>query len=454
MLIIGILSFMNIMDLKKREDEEGKTMILQQQLEDAQKKNFEFALTIEELSTEIDCLKRKIFEVEGKVREREEGLLRRIEDGICERECLELEIYEGVREREELVGKIDLGMRENKRLLMENDVFKGKNEEFEKNLLRGLSVLCLIKECLMRVDDSFDKKELENMKETMSNFEGNMKDCREMEEFIRELNSVLRMVRRVEEVLGDYRGKEVLFREIRAYKKRIKELEESLMKGFKVLDLIKDSLLTINESLDENKVQFELDHECDDLEEKLLNFDNSKGSVEVINAYFKKLEFVITMAKRVAEKMNDYQEKVKKEKKELERSMMSLTEENQDFSSLLRIALIEKEAVEKTVRQLKGSNEQRRAPLLQFAERGLQRVGFGFIVGGSSNEQCKDQNKTSDQISDGVVSDVSSEYEEEVVDLVFSSSSFRLLEFKEFFLVYRYLDTNMILSIQNMSQMT
>ncbi|XP_057249271.1 uncharacterized protein At3g49055, partial [Beta vulgaris subsp. vulgaris] len=251
---------------------------LQQQLEDAQNRNIEFALVIEELSIERDCLKRQIFAVEGKVREREEELLRRIDDGVREKEFLEVEIYEGVREREELVKKIDVG------------------------------VVGLIKECLMRVNEVFDELEY------MSNFEENLKG--------------------------------------------------------------------------------------------LLNFEE-------------KLKFVLEMAKRAEDKMNVHLENVKKEKRELERSVMSLTEENRDVNALLRIALVEKEAVEKSLSKLRGNYEQRRVPLLQFAERGLQRVGFGFMIGGSSNDQYEDQKKHADQTSDhmtsnsSVLSDVSSECEEE-----------------------------------------
>ncbi|CAL5341594.1 unnamed protein product [Camellia sinensis] len=65
-----------------------------------------------------------------------------------------------------------------------------------------------------------------------------------------------------------------------------------------------------------------------------------------------------------------------KEKRELENSVASLTEENRDINSLLRIALVEKEAVEKSLNKLKGNNnEQKRVAILQIAERGLQKVG-------------------------------------------------------------------------------
>lgn len=100
------------------------------------------------------------------------------------------------------------------------------------------------------------------------------------------------------------------------------------------------------------------------------------------------------VALEAEEKVAKYKEKWKKEKRELEKSVVSLTEENRDINSLLRAALVEKEAVEKSLSKLKGinNNEQRRVALLQIAERGLQRVGFGFMMGAgttttSSSEQ-------------------------------------------------------------------
>ena len=107
----------------------------------------------------------------------------------------------------------------------------------------------------------------------------------------------------------------------------------------------------------------------------------------------------------VESKVDKYKELRKKEKKELESSVVSLTEENRDISNLLRIALLEKEALEK---KLKGHDK--RVPLLQF---GLHKVGFGFMMGGGPNEQSTESSAPSTgSKSDG------SECEEEVVSLV------------------------------------
>lgn len=99
-------------------------------------------------------------------------------------------------------------------------------------------------------------------------------------------------------------------------------------------------------------------------------------------------------AKEAEEKVKEYKEKRKKEKRELEKSVVSLTEENRDINSLLRVALVEKEAVEKSLSKLKGNSnsEQKRVALLQIAERGLQRVGFGFMMGtGTSTTSSSEQ---------------------------------------------------------------
>lgn len=141
---------------------------------------------------------------------------------------------------------------------------------------------------------------------------------------------------------------------------------------------------------------------------------------EELRAVSEELMAVTKLAKVAESKVNEYKESRKKEKRELENSVVSLTEENRDINSLLRIALVEKEAVEKSLSRLKGNNEQKRVAILQIAERGLQRVGFGFMMGGGSGENSSDSSGTKVDTS-GTKSD-SSECEEEVVSLVCSAS--------------------------------
>ncbi|CAN1264699.1 Uncharacterized protein At3g49055 [Linum perenne] len=96
-------------------------------------------------------------------------------------------------------------------------------------------------------------------------------------------------------------------------------------------------------------------------------------------------EEVSRLASKAEAKVREYKERKEKEKKELEESIVSLTEENRDLSSFLRAALMEKEAAERNLKELKGNNNEqtRTAALLQIAERGLQK--FGFIIGSSSS---------------------------------------------------------------------
>ncbi|KAK1308642.1 Uncharacterized protein QJS10_CPA09g01705 [Acorus calamus] len=83
----------------------------------------------------------------------------------------------------------------------------------------------------------------------------------------------------------------------------------------------------------------------------------------------------------VESRFDELEETRRREKKELENSVVSLTEENRDLNSLLRVALSEKAVVERRLRGGGGGDQGRTTAILQIAERGLQRVGFGFMVG-------------------------------------------------------------------------
>jgi hypothetical protein len=112
-------------------------------------------------------------------------------------------------------------------------------------------------------------------------------------------------------------------------------------------------------------------------------------------------------------RFREYDEMEKKEKRELESSILSLTEENRDISGLLKIAIMEKEAMEKRSKGINGEN--RRAAILQIAEKGLQKVGFGFVMGVLSGD-----NAQADSVANCNSSSKSdtSDGEEEVVSLV------------------------------------
>ncbi|KAE8736432.1 U-box domain-containing protein kinase family protein, putative isoform 1 [Hibiscus syriacus] len=145
----------------------------------------------------------------------------------------------------------------------------------------------------------------------------------------------------------------------------------------------------------------------------------SRGKIEELESKTKVrnevFEKILDSIREANSKANEFKEARKKEKRELESSLVSLTEENRDINSLLRIALVEKEAVEKNLNKLKGNNEQKRVALLHIAERGLQRVGFGFMMG--SNEQAIESSGASSTSTNGSKSD-NSECEEEVVSLL------------------------------------
>ncbi|KAM7273327.1 hypothetical protein ACFE04_027991 [Oxalis oulophora] len=171
------------------------------------------------------------------------------------------------------------------------------------------------------------------------------------------------------------------------------------------LDLIKDCMVKLVEGLE------------DDEEQKVIEERKESQLDEVKKAIWEeKLVEIETLARDAEVKFSNYKGLKKKEKKELENSVMSLTEENRDINNLLRVALVEKEVVE---RKLKGGNaEQKRVALLQIAERGLHRVGFGFMMGGGNAEHMLENSAatTSAASSSGNKSD-GSECEEEVVSL-------------------------------------
>ncbi|XP_043716564.1 uncharacterized protein At3g49055 [Telopea speciosissima] len=110
-------------------------------------------------------------------------------------------------------------------------------------------------------------------------------------------------------------------------------------------------------------------------------------------------------------RLTEYEELRRKEKRELENSVVSLTEENRDINSLLRIALVEKEAVERALSKLKGTGEHKRVAILQIAEKGLQKVGFGFMMGASAGDSTDNSSSNSCNKSE------SSDCDQEVVSL-------------------------------------
>ncbi|MBA0657349.1 hypothetical protein Goklo_009643, partial [Gossypium klotzschianum] len=204
----------------------------------------------------------------------------------------------------------------------------------------------------------------------------------------------------LEEKLEFYRGK------VEELESETKVRNELFEKSLDSICSVKESLVEIIEILnDEKEVTENVDGKSEKMEledEELWNFAREVGTV-------------LKLAREANSKAYEFKEARKKEKRELEGSVVSLTEENRDINSLLRIALVEKEAVEKNLNKLKGNTEQKRVALLHIAERGLQRVGFGFMMGSGSNEQATESSGAF-TTSIGSKSD-GSECEEEVVSL-------------------------------------
>eukprot|EP01018_Ginkgo_biloba_P033546 Gb_18752 [translate_table: standard] len=111
------------------------------------------------------------------------------------------------------------------------------------------------------------------------------------------------------------------------------------------------------------------------------SFSEDSAIDEDLHASLVGAKVVSELAASAESAFRNYAEKNKKEKKELGNSIISLTEENRDISTLLRSALAEKEAAEKAFTKSRGGSDHRKGAIFQIAERGLQKVGFGFRVG-------------------------------------------------------------------------
>ena len=234
---------------------------------------------------------------------------------------------------------------------------------------------------------------------------------------------------REDELLGkieeEIREKEQIRSELEVSRERIEELLRERSEKFRVISenleslrSVKECLVRVIESLDDNK-QGSAVVEGEELTEE------GSELLQELRDFLVELKAVSKYASAVESKFCEYQEMRKKEKRELESSVVSLTEENRDINTLLRIALVEKDGVEKTLNRLKGNNEQKRVAILQIAERGLQKVGFGFMMGaGGTNEPSMDNSGA----STGGKSD-GSECEEEVVSLVLIRPSFPFFSF-------------------------
>lgn len=232
----------------------------------------------------------------------------------------------------------------------------------------------------------------------------------ELEESLREKEDDC--VRKFEEELTE---RERLRVEIEVYREKFESLEKEreerggfLSRSLDSIRAVKEGLIRVVENVNDYKIP-----------ERLGDENTGEGDLRLDPESMPVWEEIMEVRKLIdlaESKVSEYKEMGRKEKKQLENSVVSLTEENRDISNLLRIALVEKEAVEKSLNKLRGNTEQKRVALLQFAERGLQRVGFGFMMGSGGNME-QSIVESSGASSTGSKSD-GSECEEEVVSLV------------------------------------
>ncbi|KAJ1391027.1 hypothetical protein SESBI_36952 [Sesbania bispinosa] len=194
-------------------------------------------------------------------------------------------------------------------------------------------------------------------------------------------------------------------KEVEDFKERAQRLESEreernglILKALESLTSMKDCLSRVIEGLEGEKDETF----CGEGERVCVESELGEES----RVLLEESRLISRLAIEVETRVDKYKELRRKEKRELENSMISLTEENRDITKLLRIALLEKEALEK---RTKG-HDHKRMPLLQFAEFGLQKVGFGFMIGSGNHEHPTDGS------SEASKSD-SSECEEEVVSL-------------------------------------
>ncbi|GAB4826347.1 hypothetical protein Ancab_009213 [Ancistrocladus abbreviatus] len=401
----------------------------------------------EELMKEIEVYRKKGMESEDCKRVKDEGLLRSLErissikesiirvvegldeevenateegeesmsffssyesiDGLKGSNALEVGLDVVLRMVERVETKLtDYQEKQKEALMKETEAYKKKIMDLEdkkkergEDVARGLGRISNIKETLFRVIGSLDEEKMENDAQENEELDEKPELLKELECLSTELDVVLRMVKRVEAKLNDHQEK--MKEKKKEMEEETREREKGLVKNLESLSAIKESMLRVIESLDVEKV-----------ENGVEKSEGLNETSEELDSFSMGFDIVLRIAKRVEEQLNDYQVKMKKEKRELENSVVSLTEENRDINSLLRIALVEKEAVEKSLNKLKGSNEQKRVALLQIAERGLQRVGFGFMMGAAPTEQpAENTSSNASNVSD------SSECEEEVVSL-------------------------------------
>ncbi|KAL3754643.1 hypothetical protein ACJRO7_001833 [Eucalyptus globulus] len=174
----------------------------------------------------------------------------------------------------------------------------------------------------------------------------------------------------------ELREREGLRIEIEVYKEKFCYLEAEREKQMEFLLKIADSIKAVKESLariiqspdDEKVVEREEDESLDTGEE--LDRESRLVREEILEG--------TRLVDRVESKINDYKETKKKERKHLKYSEVSLTEENRDITSLSRIALVKKEAIEKSLNKLRGVMSRRGWHCCNLLNKGYRESGLGL----------------------------------------------------------------------------
>ncbi|KAK2983529.1 hypothetical protein RJ640_023063 [Escallonia rubra] len=289
-----------------------------------------------------------------------------------------------------------------------NDVALSENAQLVKALAEAESEREALRDELDRIKASTIEREDELEKKINDEVRQREKISGQLEEasserdaLLDELDRIKALAREREEELVKKSNEEM--RERERINSQLVESKESIsvfVEKFESVKSVKACLVRLLESLGEDKVENGID-EAEELE--------FEGELEAILG---EMSALLKLLNVVEVKVREREEMRKKEKRELENSVVSLTEENRDINSLLRAALVEKEAVEKSLSRIKGGGDQKRVAILQIAERGLQKVGFGFMRGAGGNEAAVDNSGASTgSRSDG------SEGEEEAITL-------------------------------------
>ncbi|XP_058076039.1 uncharacterized protein LOC131224738 [Magnolia sinica] len=259
-----------------------------------------------------------------------------------------------------------------------------------------------LKECLVRIFERVDREKTDNPVELVEQtFPEDLDLDEDSKRVFLEITDIYKLAAMVEARIMEHDE---------TRRKETKELEER-SRRVRVLFNSFDSLRSVRECLERITDRFEEVSVEKSLEEGELILG---GLIldEESNRVFSEITGIRKLVMAAEARIMEHEETRKKEIRELENSVVSLTEENRDISSLLRIALVEKEAVEKSLSRLKGGGgEQRRVAILQI----VQKVGFGFMMGSGSASSASDPSESS-SADHGTRSD-SSESAEEVVSL-------------------------------------